>query len=74
MEKKEKKFEDQLKELETIVKDLESGDINLDDALHKFNEAMLLAKECTTKLKKVEENVNKILTDDGKLETFKIEE
>ena len=30
---KEKKFEDMLSELETLVKKLESGDIPLDDAI-----------------------------------------
>jgi exodeoxyribonuclease VII small subunit len=74
VEKKEKNFEEKLKELENIVKDLESGDVNLDDAINKFNEAMILSKECTEKLKNVEEQVNKILTEDGKLEDFHVEE
>lgn len=72
--KEEQSFEESLKELETIVKDLESGNTNLDDAINKFNDAMKLSKVCTDKLKNAEENVNKILKENGSLEDFKIEE
>ena len=71
---KEKSFEQKLLELESIVKELENGDVNLDDAINKFNTAMKLAKECSEKLTNVEEHVNKILTEDNKLKDFKIEE
>lgn len=73
MTEKEISFEEKLKKLESIVRELENGDVNLDDAIDKFNEAMILSKECSEKLKNVEEQVNKILTDDNKLEDFKIE-
>lgn len=66
-------FEESLKELEIIVKDLESGNIPLDDAIDKFNDAMQLAKTCSEKLKKAEANVNKILKDNGELDDFNIE-
>ena len=72
--KKKKSFEDNLTELETIVKSLESGNVPLDDAINKFNEAMLLSKECNDKLKSAEENVNKILKENGNLEDFKLED
>ena len=68
MATKEKNFEESLLELEKIVKDLESGNIPLDDAITKFNEAMMLAKVCNDKLNKAEESVNKILNKDGTLE------
>ncbi|MBP5683968.1 MAG: exodeoxyribonuclease VII small subunit [Bacilli bacterium] len=78
MEKKDKKekinFEENIKELEQIVHDLESGNVALDEALEKFNKAYQLSKECDTKLKEVSESVNKILTEDGKLEEFTIPE
>lgn len=73
VKKEELSFEEALKNLETIVKDLESGNVALDDAITKFNEAMKLAKLCSDKLKNAEESVNKILTEDGKLENFSIE-
>ena len=73
-ENKELSFEENLSNLEEIVKDLESGNIPLDDAIKKFNEAMKLAKICDDKLKKAEESVNLILKEDGTLESFKVEE
>ena len=76
MEKKNDKinFEENIKKLETIVRELESGEVALDDALNKFNEAYKLSKECDTKLKEVSDSLNKILNKDGELEEFKIEE
>ncbi len=73
-DKNEKSFEENLQDLEVIVKNLESGNIPLDDAINKFNEAMKIAKECNDKLKNAEESINKILKDNGKLEDFQIEE
>ena len=60
--------------LEEIVKNLESGNIPLDDAIDSFNEAMKLAKKCDERLKNAEEKVNKILTEEGKLEDFEVSE
>ena len=75
MEKKDKiNFEENIKKLESIVNELESGNVPLDDALNKFNEAYKLSRECDTKLKEVSESVNKILNKDGNLEEFKIPE
>ena len=71
---KELSFEENLNNLEVIVKDLESGNIPLDDAINKFTEAMKIAKTCDEKLKNAEENVNKILNKDGSLSNFNIEE
>lgn len=73
MATKEKKFEESLMELEQIVKDLENGNVPLDDAISKFNEAMKIAKNCNDKLNKAEESVNKILNKEGTLEDFKVE-
>jgi len=75
MEKKKNiNFEENILKLEEIVKELESGNVLLDDALTKFNQAFELSRECDQKLKEVSESVNKILTKDGNLEDFKIEE
>lgn len=72
MEKKAK-FEDKMKELEEIINELESGEIDLDSSIDKYTKAMNLVKECDEKLKNIEEQVNKIVTDNGKLETFNME-
>ncbi len=71
---KEVKFEDKIKELETIVTELERGEVNLDDAIEKYTKAMKLAKECSDKLTEVSDKVNKIMLENGKLEEFNVEE
>lgn len=65
-----KTFEEKLNELETIVSKLEAGDIALDLAINKFNDAMKLAKECSDELEQANETVNKLLTKDGDFEDF----
>lgn len=74
MEAKDKTFEEMLNELEQIVKDLETGAVDLDNAIKKYTEGMKLAKSCNEKLSNATAQVNKILTDNGKLEDFNIEE
>ena len=76
MEKKKDKvnFEENISKLENIVRELESGNVALDDALEKFNEAFKISKECDEKLKEVSDSLNKVLNKDGNLEEFKIEE
>lgn len=78
MEKKEKNkelsFEESLAKLENIVKELEAGNVDLDNAINKYSEAMELAKVCGEKLNNATTKVNKILTDNGNLEDFEIKE
>ena len=69
----ENNFESKIRELEVIVKELESGEVNLDDAIEKYTKAMKLAKECSDKLNEVTEKVNKILLENGELKDFEIE-
>jgi exodeoxyribonuclease VII small subunit len=72
--KEETKFEDKIKELETIVNELESGEIDLETSIEKYTKAMKLVSECDEKLKNIEEQVNKIIKDNGEMEDFSIEE
>ena len=76
MSKEEKKarFEDKIKELETIIDELESGNIDLELSIDKYTKAMTLVKECDDKLKSIEQQVNKIVNENGELENFTIEE
>ena len=73
MAKEEIKFEEKLNELEKMVSELERGEVDLDEAIDKYTKAMKLAKECSEKLKNAEENVNKILTENGE-EDFNVGE
>ena len=68
---KEVKFEEKLQNLEEIVKELEEGNVDLDDAINKYTEAMKIAKECSEKLDNATKAVNKILSESGELEDFK---
>ena len=68
------KFEDKIKELEKIINDLENGEIDLEESIEKYTKAMNLVKECDEQLKTIEENVNKIVSENGKLENFDVEE
>ena len=70
----EKSFETNLKDLEDLVKELESGNVPLEDAIKKYTEAMELAKSCSDKLNNATEKVNKILASDGNLKDFEVEE
>lgn len=71
---KEKKFDELLIEIEKIVKDLESGNIDLETSIDKYSEAMKLIKICSDKLNNATESVNKILEENGNLEEFNVVE
>ena len=73
-EKKEKTFEEQVKELETIVGELESGELDLDKSIQKYTEAMKLIESCEKKLNTASETINKLVDKNGKISDFKIEE
>lgn len=72
MEKK--KFEDKIKELDTIINELENGEIDLDDSINKYTNAMKLIKECDEELKTIEEKVNKIVLENNETKEFEINE
>lgn len=69
MEKK-LKFEDKIIELEKIINELESGNIDLEDSIKKYTQAMELVKECDATLKKIEDQVTKIVLENGEVEDF----
>ena len=69
-----KSFEENLEELESIVKELESGNVNLDDAINKYSEAMKLVKACEEKIKNAEDMVAKIVEENGELKDFEVNE
>lgn len=68
----EMSFEENLENLEKIVKQLENGDVPLDDAINKFNEGMILANKCNKILENANELVTKSLNKEGNLEEFKV--
>ena len=72
MEKKIK-FEDQIKELESIINELENGEVDLDTSIEKYTKAMSLVKSCDEKLKKIDEQVSKLVTENNTIEDFNVE-
>lgn len=66
----EKTFETAIIELEAIIKELESGNTPLENAITKYTEAMQLVKFCSDKLNQATEQVNKTLTENGELKPF----
>jgi len=66
-------FEEAFSKLEEIVKKLENGKVPLDESMKLYTEGMELSKYCDEKLSNASESVNKILTENGKLEDFNVE-
>lgn len=60
-----KKFEEKMNDLEKIINELENGNIDLEDSINKYTEAMKLVKECDEQLKNIEKQVSKIVIDGG---------
>lgn len=67
-------FEDAMNKLEQIVDRLEEGDVPLEEAISIYKDGMELSKLCHDKLKSVEEQLTQIITEDGRTESFSIEE
>ena len=67
------KFGDKVKELESIINELENGEIDLEESIEKYTKAMKLVKECDDKLKNIEEQVNKMIVDNKEVD-FEIPE
>ena len=59
----EKKFEDALARLEAIVKELESGDLPLEQSLKMFEEGIKLSRVCHKRLEEAERRVEILLKD-----------
>ena len=67
-----KTFEENLKELESIVSELEKGELGLEDAIAKFEKGIAVSIECNNKLEEAEKRINILL--DGEEKEFSIEE
>lgn len=63
-----KNFEEQIEELESIIKELEAGKLNLDESVEKFEEGMKITKECSKMLESAERKITILLNKDGNVE------
>ena len=57
----EPSFEQQLNELETLVNQLEQGDVPLEDALAAFEKGMALSRQCSTLLGQAEQRISELM-------------
>ena len=62
---KEKKFEENLADLEVIVQKLENGDVALEEAIAEFQKGMKVSKELQASLDKAEKTLVKVMQADG---------
>ena len=56
-------FEESMKKLESIVNELENGNLNLDESVEKFEEGMKLSKQCSDLLENAEKRITILLKD-----------
>lgn len=62
----EKSFEENLERLKELVRNLQSGELTLDESLKAFEEGIKLSKTLEDKLKSIEEKAVKLF-DNGEL-------
>jgi len=70
---KKKSFEEGLAQLENITKELEEGDLSLEDSLKQFDEGVKLAEYCNSKLNDAQRKVEILLKKDDSLEPVAFE-
>ena len=63
------KFEECLQRLEVIVKEMEQGDLALEQSLKLFEEGVALSASCRKELEDAEGRVEILLKQDGKMRT-----
>ena len=67
-------FEDALQRLETIVEELESGALSLDDSLARYEEGVRLSRHLTRTLDQAEKRIERLIeTPDGGTATRPLE-
>jgi exodeoxyribonuclease VII small subunit len=71
--KEELSFEDAMEKLEEIVEKLEEGEVPLEKALQYYQKGMELSKHCHDTLNKAENQLTKMITDEGE-KTFDVKE
>jgi exodeoxyribonuclease VII small subunit len=57
-------FEQSMSALETIVRELERGDLPLEESLKLFEEGVKLSRECQERLRQAERRIELLLRDD----------
>ena len=58
-----KTFEEKLERIDAIVKELETGRVELDRAIELFKEGKVLSRECEVLLRNAQEQVDRAMND-----------
>lgn len=61
-------FEEQMANLQTIVNQLQQGDLSLDESIKQFKEGMKLANKLQTQLDKADKTLAQLMGNDGQLQ------
>ncbi len=67
MSEKPVEFEPSLERLETLVNEMERGDLPLEEMIKHFEEGSKLVTLCSKKLTEVEQKIEKLVKKDGEL-------
>ena len=58
-------FESAMKRLETIVEELEGGELTLEDSIARYEEGVRLSRGLTAKLDEAEKRIERLVENDG---------
>jgi exodeoxyribonuclease VII small subunit len=61
-------FEQSLQQLETLVEQLEQGDLPIEEALKAFEQGIRLTRDCQTILQQAEQKVQLLTEQDGEIQ------
>jgi exodeoxyribonuclease VII small subunit len=67
-------FEESLAELETIVQNLEQGELSLEDSMSLFERGLNLSQGSQEKLKSAEQKIQILLAENGKAQLTSFED
>lgn len=58
------RFEDAMDRLETLIEQIESGEVGLEDAIAKYEQGTALVKRCRTVLDRAEQRITELTAKD----------
>lgn len=70
---KDNNFEKNIEELESIVKELEEGKLDLEKSVEKFEEGMKISKNCNDILESAEKRITILLENNGEIKETQFE-
>ncbi|BDR56076.1 exodeoxyribonuclease VII small subunit [Xylocopilactobacillus apis] len=67
---KELSFEEQMQKLEGIVKQLEEGNLPLQESIDRFKEGVSISKSMEKTLSEAQKSISSIIDEDGNIKDF----